>query len=345
MRRLLLAGSLCCLTLTALAKEVTIHGFVTEINSSTSFVVDDYKVARDNTLTLELSGSEGTQPPTFRAEDIRVGTELEVKGDYDERSGQLKAKSIKVFLGDAQKLKRRALLEQIPVLTKSGSGWEGEIRADGERIRVLPTTLVTMKPNRAEREKQKDATPDESPPLMSIEALNLDTFVRYEGTRTADGKMDAAKIEFEHGELEPGEAKMWKKLEPQVKNPDYASFVPGTFKTRDCAYGFCEHEIVPSREAQEYIARIGESLIPAHQKELLAGDPLKIPFRFFLVKAKSFNAMAYPNGVVLVHSGVSISCKMRLSLRLCLHTRFPMLSKNTPGRLLTITRKNCSHFE
>lgn len=60
MRRLLLASSLCCLTLNALAKEVTIHGFVTEINSPTNFVIDDYKITRDNTLTLELSGSEGT---------------------------------------------------------------------------------------------------------------------------------------------------------------------------------------------------------------------------------------------------------------------------------------------
>jgi predicted Zn-dependent protease len=89
-----------------------------------------------------------------------------------------------------------------------------------------------------------------------------------------------------------------------VKAPDYSNFIPGEFKMHDCVYEFCEQEIVPSKEAQEYVARIGESLIPAHQKELPADDPLKIPFRFFLVKAKSFNAVAYPNGVVLVHSGV-----------------------------------------
>ena len=304
MRRLLWVGFLCCLNLSASAKEVTIHGFVTEINSPTSFVIDDYKVTRDNTLTFELSKTEGVEPASFRAEDIRVGTELEIKGEYEEESGQLKAKSIKVFLADAQKLKRRALLEQMPVLTRNGSGWEGEIRADGERIRVLPTTLVTIKPNRAEREKQKGAGSSEAVALESADLLNLDTFVTYEGTRSADGPINAAKIEFEHGEVERGEAKMWKKLEPEVKNPDYSSFLPGTLKMRDCAYGFCEHEIVPDKEAQEYIARIGESLIPEHQKELSADDPLKIPFRFFLVKAKSFNATAYPNGVVLVHSGV-----------------------------------------
>ena len=304
MRWWLLVGGLLCLTLPLLAKEVTIHGFVTDVNSSTSFAIDDYKVTRDNALNFELSGAEGIQPSTFRAEDIRVGTELEVKGEYDDATGRLTAKSIRVFLGDAERLKRTALLEQIPVLTRNGSGWEGEVRADGERIRVLPATLVTIKPNKSEQKKLKGAPSRESSPLMALDALNLDTFVRYEGTRTSEGKIDAAKIEFEHGELEPGEAKLWKRLDPDVKAPDYSNFIPGQFKMHDCAYEFCEQEIVPIKEAQEYIARIGESLIPAHQKELPSDDPLKIPFRFFLVKAKSFNAVAYPNGVVLVHSGV-----------------------------------------
>lgn len=304
MRWSLLVCGLWCMTLSAFAEEVTIHGFVTDVKSPTSFTIDDYKITRDNTLTLELSESKSIQPSTFLPEDIRVGTELEVKGDFDEASGQLKAKSIKVFLEDAQKLKRTALLEQIPVLTRSGSGWEGEIRADGEKIHVLPATLVTLKPNKSEQEKLKGARAHEPVPLTSVDSLNLDTFVHYEGTRTVTGTIDATKIEFEHAELAIGEAKLWKRVEPDVKNPDYSSFTPGEFKMHDCVYGFCEQEIVPSKEAQEYIARIGESLIPAHQKELPEGDPLKIPFRFFLVKAKSFNAAAYPNGVVLVHSGV-----------------------------------------
>jgi len=299
-RCLILGSALWFLTLPAFAKEVTIHGFVTDIASPTSFAIDDYKVTRESTLPIEVGSKQG-EPGTFRAEDIRVGTELEVTGDLDEKSGQLKAKSIKAFLEDAHTIKRTALLEQVPSLTKSGSGWEGEIRADGERIRVLPTTSVMIKPNRSERKSSKENAAE---PLSSSDALNLDTFVRYEGTRNADGKIDAALVEFEHEEMEPGEAKLWKKFDPDVKPPDYSNLVPGEFKMHSCVYGFCEQQIVPSKEAQDYIARIGESLIPVHQKELSADDPLKIPFRFFLVKAKSFNAVSYPNGVVVVHLGV-----------------------------------------
>jgi hypothetical protein len=288
------------------AKEVTIHGFVTDVKSPTVFEIDDYKVTRDRSLALDISTQEDDKSETaFKLEDIRVGTELEVKGEYDESSGELKAKSIKVLFEDARKLSRTALLEQLPSLTKKGSGWEGEIRADGQRISVSPETSLTIKPNKSERENSPDKKNkeeeenSESAPLTSLDALNLDTFVRYEGTQEPDGSINAHKIEFRHGELEPGEAKLWQRLEPKVKEPDYSSFAPGELKMH-----WKKYRIVPDREAQDYIAKLGENLVPAHQKDLPANDPLKIPFRFYLVQDKSFNAAAYPNGVVIVHSSV-----------------------------------------
>ena len=102
---------------------------------------------------LDLRAPEDAHQLNFRPEDIRVGTELEVSGEYDEPSGELKAKSIRVFFEEARMVKRTALLEQIPALKKNGSGWDGEIRVDGEMLRVLPTASVTLKANKSEREK------------------------------------------------------------------------------------------------------------------------------------------------------------------------------------------------
>lgn len=288
----------------ALAKDVTIHGFVTDVESPTRFAIEDYTVTRENSLMMDLRGPEDAPQLNFRPEDIRVGTELEVSGEYDEQSGSLKAKSIRVFFAEAGMVKRTALLEQVPALKKNGSGWDGEIRVDGETLRVLPTALLTIKANKSEREKLPRGAAHEPAPLESTDGLDLDTFVRYAGTRGADGEINVTKIEFEHAELERGEAKLWEKAEPDVKPPDYSKLVPGEFKMRDCVYGWCTQQIVPNQESQHYITQIGESLIPAHQRELSAGDPLRISFRFYLVKAKGFNAVAYPNGVVLVHSGV-----------------------------------------
>lgn len=310
MRRVLALTSACLFFSGLLfAKDITIRGFVTDVKSPGVFEIDDYKVTRDRSVELNANPENGEQSgPAFKLEDIRIGTELEVKGEYDESSGELKAKSIKVLFEDMRKLKRTALLEELPSLTKKNAGWEGYIRADGQRISVSPQTSLTIKLNKSERkssrekrrnDKDNDDEDSESAPLTSLDALNLDTFVRYEGKQEPDGTIQAQKIEFRHAELEPGEAKLWKRMEPKVKEPDYSSFAPGQLKVH-----WIKYRIVPDREAQDYVTQLGESLIPAHQKDLPDNDPLKIPFRFYLVRDKSFDAAAYPNGVVVVHSGV-----------------------------------------
>ena len=293
-------------SLPLLAKDITVHGFVTNMKSATSFEIDDYKITRDNTLRIDLDLPKNEKSfASFKPDDIRVGTELEVTGDYDEASGELKAKSIKVFFEDTRVVKRTALLEQIPSLVKSGSGWEGDVRADGEKIHVLPTTSVTLKPDKSEQKKLRhEGEHVEVKNLTSLDEVNLDTFVHYEGTRQADGIIDATKIEFEHGDLDPGEAKLWKHYDPKIKAPNYSSLVPGELTMPSCVYEFCAHYIVPSQEAQNYITQMGQRLIPQHQKDLPSDDPLKIPFQFYLVRDKTFNAVSYPNGLVLVHSGV-----------------------------------------
>lgn len=58
------------------------------------------------------------------------------------------------------------------------------------------------------------------------------------------------------------------------------------------------------QSAQDYIRRIGLSLIPDHQKNLADDNPFRVPFQFFLVEDKSTDLIAYPNGVIIVPSGV-----------------------------------------
>jgi hypothetical protein len=303
MRRFYLAClALVCLSSFSFAKDFKVHGFVTAVNSPTNFEIDDVKIKRENTLSLEIEEEEGEEAlASFKPEDIRVGTELEIKGDYDEASGDLKAKSIKVFLDDTRTIKRTALIEEVPSLQKTDAGWSGALQADGQRVAVTPTTVVTYKPNKSERKQLKQTKDDDekATTLASLNVLNLDTFIHYEGVRQSDGSILARKVEFQHAELEPGEAKMWKQLTPKVKEPNFSNFRPGELKMERMKY-----KLVPNKEAQDYVSNLGQSLIPARQKELAAGDPLKIPFSFYLIEDKSFNASAYPNGVVVVHSGL-----------------------------------------
>src|SRR5260370_13027124 len=145
MRRALL-NALCILLLcagTAFGKDAKIHGFVTTVNSPTNFEIDDYKITRDMQLVLEVEKDEsGGATASFNPEDIRVGTELEIRGDWNESTGELKAKSIKVILDDTRKIKRTALLRQVPVMKKTDSwAWIRFVTAAGQRAAVTPSTI------------------------------------------------------------------------------------------------------------------------------------------------------------------------------------------------------------
>jgi Zn-dependent protease with chaperone function len=307
MRRTLL-HVLCILLLcagTALGKDVKIHGFVTTVNSPTNFEIDDYKINRDMQLVLEVEKDEsGGATASFNPEDIRVGTELEIRGDWNESTGELKAKSIKVFLDDTGKIKRTALVHEVPVLKKTDSGaWIGFVKADGQRVAISESTVVTVKLNKSERKQSKseksEAPKEDSAKLVSADYINQDTFMHYEGTRQPDGSVLASKVEFDHAELEAGELKLWRQLTPKVKEANFTSSKPGELRVARSKY-----KLVPDKEAQEYVNRVGLAVKSSHQRELSADNPLKVPFTFYLVEDKSCNASAYPNGVVVVHSGL-----------------------------------------
>lgn len=276
---------------------------MTAVNSPTNLEIDDYKITHDLSLKLDVKKAKSDQTvPTFKPDDIRVGTELEITGDYNESTHELKAKSIKVFLFDTVEIDRVALLERPPAFEKSDSGaWRGTLFAD-DRVAVSEAAVVTFKqnPDGSEAAKTgKKVIQDQSTPLTSLDGINLDTFVHYEGTRKPDGSILATKVEFENAGLEKGEAKLWKKWTPKVKEPDYAAPKPGELKIY-----YKKYKILPDRDAQEYISGLGKSLIPQHQKDIPPGSPQKNPFRFYVVTNKAANLDSFPNGTVVVNSGL-----------------------------------------
>jgi len=305
----------------AKTKAVKIRGYVTNVISPTEFEIEDYKIKSDKKLTLDLDKGETKEDVAFNPGDIRVGTELEIQGDYDEETGELRARSIKVFLEEYKKVKRTALLAHTPLLERSGEGWVGTFFADGQRIRIDPATQVLFKPNKSERQalkekekaekkaaeekkkrkKEEEESPEEEEkytrPLASVEEVGPNFFMTYEGFREPDGSIRALRVEFMRNELEKGEANLWKSLNPEVKEPNK----PG--KPRELKVPRVgKFKLVQNEEAQVYVRQLGEKLIPAYQKEMPADDPDKVPFRFYLVEGKQANAFALPNGVVVIFS-------------------------------------------
>ncbi len=100
---LLLAALPLCLT----AKDVKLHGYITAARKSpTEFQIDEYRINRDATLELEIEKDENylKSPITFTPSDLRVGSEIEIRGELDD-TGAIRAKSVK---GDSDGPQNRA---------------------------------------------------------------------------------------------------------------------------------------------------------------------------------------------------------------------------------------------
>jgi hypothetical protein len=292
----------------ASSKSIKIRGFVTEVRSPTSFDIDDYRIMRDESLTLEFEkeNDESEDLP----KDIRVGTEVEIKGEFNENTHDLHAKGIKVFPADTRKLKRTAILEQPPKLDKAGGvKWEGSMRLDGQTLLIDETTDVRIVPNSSQkkamkqaekaRKKGKEADKDESEDiaLTQLGDIHPEMYVAYEGRRLDDGRVRTTKLTFKDNEMTGGEAKLWKSLKPKVK-----AFK--TDKSGEINVAGRKAKIIPDARVQKYVSDLANSLVPASQRNLKDGDKNKIPFQVHVIDNKTFNAFATANGVICVNSGV-----------------------------------------
>jgi hypothetical protein len=281
------------------AKQITLRGYVTAVHSSTSFEMDEYKITDATEEEHRRLGSEGKkdwQSPQLKPGTLRVGLEVEVKGDYDRTTGELKATGIKAFYDDSDPdtpIESMGLVEDKTSLQKTAQGWSGRLIADGETIVLTPDTQISVKRSRAERKEMRNAGRDSgNDSAFSPDDINLDTFAHYVGVRQPDHTILAKKIEFrqDRAAVESG----WSPSDAEVVYPDPKSEI-GTLTVQGKHY-----QLAPSPEASVYLTKLGASLIPAHQRELPDESPGKVVFRFFLMDTDTVAVDAYPDGVVVV---------------------------------------------
>jgi hypothetical protein len=173
--------------------DVKIHGYVTAVNSSTSFDIEDYRITRNAAFKLEF---ENPSPDlSFRIEDVRVGTELEIKGTYNDENGELLAKSIKVDMEQFRKLKDTAILDRSPIGVESvNGGWRGTFFVNGQKVQVTPETKVLFKTNLEKKlanslskKAKEDVTEsdDNFRPLFSLAEITAGMMMTYMNAKFA----------------------------------------------------------------------------------------------------------------------------------------------------------------
>jgi hypothetical protein len=272
MRRTILAAlvaSACPLW----ATPVKIHGYITSISSPGKFDIDDYRIIRNESVVFDLDKGDYADA-VFRPEDLRVGTELEVQGDFNDATHELNAASVKVFANDNLRVKRTAVVEHSTALQRDGYGWTGTVHADGQTIRIDGQTKFSLK---------EDQTNQLTPGLA----------IAYEGRRERDGSITATRFEIFPNSARRGDQKLFEGVTPKLNSNGEIS-VHGS-----------KYKLAPDAEAQSYVQRIGAKLVPGfYQQDLSGGAAHRLTFQFFLIDNTDFNAHAFPNGLVLVNSGV-----------------------------------------
>ena len=287
------------------AKDSKVHGYVTAVRNATSFDIDDYRIMRDESVTIEFDRDDDDEEAADFPKDIRVGSEIEIRGEYNDETHELKARSVKVFTRESHRLKRAAILNEAPQLRKAGAFWEGSFRADGQRIVVDETTLVMIVPNTSQKKAAKQAAKDAKKGgpdgaeaagqvLARLDDVHVGMYVSYEGARLDDGRIRAKKVQFRDNEMTSAEARLWKSLTPKVTA--FKATKPGELKLGAAG----KFKLTPNDEVQNYLRNLAGKLVPESQKRLAPGDPNRIPFQFFLAESKAANAFATANGVVVV---------------------------------------------
>lgn len=308
-------------TIFAKIKDRKIEGYITNFISPTSFEIEDFKIIRTNSTVLIFENQVNNEK--FNPDDLRFGTEVEVQGSFNDETNELTANKIKIDLDQFKKITNTTILSDAPTgIEKVENGWKGIFWGDGRQIRIEPTTQVLFELNKVEKkqaeeeaknkkDKKKDGKDEiegktydddfnQSEPLKSVADVKAGMFATYEGIEQPDGTLLASRIVFMKNPFEKGEEKLWKSLKLTEKAANLVEGKPGELKIDQIG----KFKLLANDEVQQYVQRVGESLIPKFQKALADDSPQKIHFKFYVVNNKEPNAFATPNGIVVVHSGM-----------------------------------------
>ena len=135
-------------------KDTKIRGYITEFYSPSSFEIEDYRITRDEAVVFEFENQNAEV--SFKKEDLRIGTLVEIRGLLDERTNELRATKVKIDLDQFRQLDVTTVLDRKPLeLQETANGWRGLIAADGRRVRIEPETEVLFRANSSEKKQAK----------------------------------------------------------------------------------------------------------------------------------------------------------------------------------------------
>lgn len=258
-------------------------GYILELRGAERRMVLDLgenQITSDVSAEMEIAPQVtvvGPKGVPLDATALRTGLEVNVSGER--LGGRLVAKTIRVLTEIADdKVKVSGVFEKLDGQVATVGG---ELVSLGEGVSVIGTN------------EWKGMT------FASFNDMMLGSFVELEGKRGSDGLIRAAKAETWPNLFTKAEVELRKQVGQGLTLPA-ANQLSGA----KVAIGGQEYKLVQDLNIQAYVTRIGYKLIPGYVRDLPADDPGKVTFRFYVIEDPTFNACAYPDGSVFVHTGL-----------------------------------------
>jgi hypothetical protein len=300
-------------------------------------------------LSRPVPGTEAALPCDVLP--LRVGSRVRTVGDRGHGGDTISAAALTLYRVDLERKfstswkpprwSGGALLEEQPHVSQMGQGWGGTLWLDGYPMRLMPGTKPLAWPDAGDPELgslfgwgaplNKYGLVPSDPPASEFSAslFRTNTWATYRGTRRSGDHVVLDRIGLWPDRPYAGCKEISDEVAPTIRQPDYANrasgslvfppyhYIPFDFSTRKRII-----RIVPDRNAQGYISRLGASLIPQYQARMPGTNDTKVDFRFYIAQsgadfdAEVINvdslpwylfrpgwddaALALPNGIVLV---------------------------------------------
>jgi hypothetical protein len=257
--------------------------------------------------------SEVTVPCDTRS--LSVGSRLHVAGDRGQQENSFGASRLIIYKVDLQlgfstswkspEWTGVALLEETPQVSRTAQGWTGTLWLDGYPMRIAPDTTLSVAPDVKELgvnhlfewlvplyEETTLRGGKAHAPAFSASLFQPDTWATYRGSRGTDGAIVLGRI----GLWPNRPYALWekwptkfdpRKATPMIHPPDYASHTAGSAVFSPIGFGNRNRvlSILPDRNVQEYVSRLGASLVPQYQKAIPETSDTKVDFRFYVVQS------------------------------------------------------------
>jgi Peptidase family M48 len=280
--------ALCVALNTVAANKIKLHGYLTgRMDTNTVMILDD-RLELSSASHVFAKDEAGEHP--IKPEDLVPGMLVEAEGQWLDKHKFFAEKITADLREDDKKVHGTAYLQEEPSeAAKIASGELTELRVDGYWLQIDQHT-------KRDWNLAKAATEPSAGKAVSANLL-AGYHVKYTGVRRSDGKITAQEVQL--GPPATADAYKIPHNLGIVRGKDGQTGID-VLEFRDNKKVQGRMKLLAERSVQEYVSHLGDSLIPKGAE----GTSRPIEFRFFVVEDPEVNAASFPDGTLLINTGL-----------------------------------------